>query len=63
MLTGKMVRVRYARDRVVPYFIDPGDESWRLAAENLLDLYRAQIGQTRGELLLEASQASVRAGD
>ena len=50
MLTGKMVRVRYARDRVVPYFIDPGDESWRLAAENLLDLYRAQIGQTRGEL-------------
>ncbi len=50
MLTGKMVRVRYARDRVVPYFIDPGDESWRLAAETLLDLYRAQIGQTRGEL-------------
>ena len=50
MLTGKMVRVRYARDRVVPYFIDPGDESWRLAAENMLDLFRAQIGRTRGEL-------------
>ena len=50
MLTGKMVRVRYARDRVVPYYIDPGDESWRVVAENLLDMYRLQVGHTRGEL-------------
>ena len=38
-----MVRVRYARDRVVPYYIDPGDESWRVVAENLLDMYRLQV--------------------
>jgi predicted nuclease of restriction endonuclease-like RecB superfamily len=50
MLTGKMVRVRYARDRIVPYFIDPRDEQWRLAAEQLLGLYRDFQGRTRGEL-------------
>ncbi len=50
MLTGKLVRVRYARERIVPYFIDPGDEQWRLAAEQLLALYREFAGRTRGEL-------------
>jgi predicted nuclease of restriction endonuclease-like RecB superfamily len=50
MLTGKQVRVRYARDRIVPYFIDPGDEQWLLAAEQLLELYRSFQGRTRGEL-------------
>ncbi len=50
MLTGKMVRVRYARDRIVPYYLDVEDENWRLVAEQLLELYRNQDGQTRGEL-------------
>jgi predicted nuclease of restriction endonuclease-like RecB superfamily len=50
MLTGKMVRVRYARDRVVPYWIDAGDEAWRMVAEQLLELYRGLEGRTRGEL-------------
>jgi predicted nuclease of restriction endonuclease-like RecB superfamily len=50
MLTGKMVRVRYARDRIVPYYLDVQDESWRLAAEQMLELYRGQVGRTRGEL-------------
>jgi predicted nuclease of restriction endonuclease-like RecB superfamily len=50
MLTGKLVRVRYARDRIVPYYLDVDDESWRLVAEQLLELYRAQEGRTRGEL-------------
>jgi predicted nuclease of restriction endonuclease-like RecB superfamily len=50
MLTGKQVRVRYARERIIPYFIDPGDENWQRAAEQLLELYRAYQGRTRGEL-------------
>lgn len=50
MLTGKMVRVRYARDRIVPYYIDPRDENWQLVAEQLLELYRGLGGQTRGQL-------------
>ena len=50
MLTGKMVRVRYARERIIPYYIDPTDEQWRLVAEQLLELYRSLTGHTRGEL-------------
>jgi predicted nuclease of restriction endonuclease-like RecB superfamily len=50
MLTGKMIRVRYARDRIIPYYLDVHDESWRLVAEQLLEVYRAQVGRTRGEL-------------
>src|SRR5436305_15279184 len=50
MLTGKMVRVRYARDRIIPYFLDPADEQAQLVAEQLLDLYRGFEGRTRGEL-------------
>jgi predicted nuclease of restriction endonuclease-like RecB superfamily len=49
MLTGKLVRVRYARDRILPYFLDPG-EQWQLVAEQLLELYRSMEGHTRGEL-------------
>jgi predicted nuclease of restriction endonuclease-like RecB superfamily len=50
MLTGKQVRVRYARDRIVPYYLDPADEQWRLVAEQLIDLFRTMQGRTRGEL-------------
>src|SRR3954449_5940559 len=50
MLTGKMVRVRYARDRIIPYFLDPADEQAQLVAEQLLALYRGYEGRTRGEL-------------
>ncbi|MFO0845712.1 MAG: DUF790 family protein [Gemmataceae bacterium] len=50
MLTGKMVRVRYARDRILPYYLDPREESWGMVAEQLLELYRSMRGRTRGEL-------------
>src|SRR5262245_58980312 len=50
MLTGKMVRVRYARDRILPYYLDTRDESWRMVAEQLLELFRAMEGRSRGEL-------------
>jgi predicted nuclease of restriction endonuclease-like RecB superfamily len=50
MLTGKQVRVRYARDRIVPIYIDLDDSTWREVAERLLGLFRGQEGRSRGEL-------------
>src|SRR5690242_19123325 len=50
MLTGNLVRVRYARQRIVPYYIDADDPNWLATAERLLDLFRGQEGRTRGEL-------------
>lgn len=57
MLTGKLVRVRYARDRIVPYYLDVDDPAWRESAERLLDLFRGQEGLSRGELEEEIRQA------
>jgi predicted nuclease of restriction endonuclease-like RecB superfamily len=56
MLTGKMVRVRYARDRIVPYYLDTTDEGWIGVADEMLDLFRRQQGRTRGELEEELAQ-------
>jgi predicted nuclease of restriction endonuclease-like RecB superfamily len=50
MLTGKLLRVRYARNRIVPAYIDAGDVTWLGVAERFLELFRAQEGRTRGEL-------------
>src|SRR6516162_7464899 len=50
MLTGKMVVVRYARDRIIPRYLDVNDPGWREVAERLLALFRGQEGRTRGEL-------------
>jgi predicted nuclease of restriction endonuclease-like RecB superfamily len=50
MLTGKMVRVRYGRDRILPCYLDVNDPTWREVVERLLDLFRGQTGRTRGEL-------------
>jgi predicted nuclease of restriction endonuclease-like RecB superfamily len=50
MLTGKLVRVRYARERILPCYLDAADPAWLEAAERLLELFRGQEGRTRGEL-------------
>jgi predicted nuclease of restriction endonuclease-like RecB superfamily len=50
MLTGKMVRVRYVRDRILPYYLDVEDATWREVAERMLEMFRGREGQTRGEL-------------
>src|SRR5438270_6385509 len=50
MLTGKLVRVRYGRDRVIPHYLDPSEPTWLGVAERLLELFRAQDGRTRGGL-------------
>ena len=50
MLTGKMVRVRFARDRVIPAYLPVQDDQWLDVAAQLLDLFRTSQQQTRGEI-------------
>jgi uncharacterized protein len=50
MLTGKLVRVRYAKNKLVPLYIEPSDQSLLALAEQLLFAYRGSVGRTRGEI-------------
>src|SRR5262245_32360763 len=50
MLTGKLVRVRFAKNKLVPLYIEPGDSSLVALAEQLLFAYRSAPGRTRGEI-------------
>jgi predicted nuclease of restriction endonuclease-like RecB superfamily len=50
VLTGKLVRVRYARDHIIPHYLDLKNPVWHEVAERLLMLFRSQEGRTRGEL-------------
>ncbi|MGE3809587.1 MAG: DUF790 family protein [Gemmataceae bacterium] len=50
MLTGRQVRIRYARDKIVPQYIDTADAGWIEVATQLLEILRGQAGSTRGQL-------------
>src|SRR5438105_15356849 len=50
MLTGKLVRVLYARDQIVPLYLDATDADWLQVAEQLLGIFRTSNGSTRGQL-------------
>jgi uncharacterized protein len=56
MLTGKMVRVRYARDRLIPAYINVEDSAAVQLAEQLITLFGAMVGQSRGQLEAEAEE-------
>jgi predicted nuclease of restriction endonuclease-like RecB superfamily len=51
MLTGKLVRVRFVRNRVIPNYLDVSDPTLHAVAEQLLDLFRGSEGRTRGTLM------------
>ncbi|QDU19930.1 DUF790 family protein [Urbifossiella limnaea] len=53
MLTGKLVRVRHARSKLIPQYLDPADRGWLGVAEQLLFAYRDSPGRTRGEIAAE----------
>jgi len=57
VLTGKLVRVRYARDTVIPTYLSVADSSWQEVAERLLELFRNAHQRTRGELEEEVRDA------
>lgn len=50
MLTGKLVRVRVARHKIHPQYINVNDPNLRDLADNLLQLFRSMIGKTRTEM-------------
>jgi predicted nuclease of restriction endonuclease-like RecB superfamily len=50
MLTGKLVRVRYAKNKLVPLYVDPSDAGLIALADQLLLAYRGSVGRTRGEI-------------
>jgi uncharacterized protein len=57
MLTGKLVRVRYSRNRLIPSYLDVDDRDWREVAGHLLDVFREMPGRTRGEVDEEVAEA------
>ncbi len=56
MLTGKMVRVRHARDRLIPYYLDVESETWLEVAGALLEIFRGKEGTPRGEIEAEVEE-------
>jgi predicted nuclease of restriction endonuclease-like RecB superfamily len=55
MLTGKLVRVRHARNKLVPLYVEASDPGLLSLAEQLLLAYRNAPGRTRGEIAEEIS--------
>jgi predicted nuclease of restriction endonuclease-like RecB superfamily len=50
MLTGKLVRVRHHRNKLIPKYIHVDEPEWREVAAHLLEVYRGLPGRTRGEV-------------
>src|SRR5437764_10259407 len=50
MLTGKLVRVRHAKNKLIPQYVKPADEGLLALAEQILLAYRNAPGRTRGEI-------------
>jgi predicted nuclease of restriction endonuclease-like RecB superfamily len=50
MLTGKLVRVRHAKNKLVPLYVPPNDQGLLALAEQILLAYRNAVGRTRGEI-------------
>jgi uncharacterized protein len=57
VLTGKLVRVRNQKNRIVPVWLDTTSAEWRLAAEDLLAIFRGQSGRARAEIEGEIEEA------
>ncbi len=53
MLTGPLVRVRTAKARVIPQYLNRESVDWREVAEGLLLVFREGVGRTRGEIEAE----------
>jgi predicted nuclease of restriction endonuclease-like RecB superfamily len=55
MLTGKLIRIKHARNKLVPAYLDAENRGWLTLAEQLLFAYRDAAGHTRGEIEEELS--------
>jgi predicted nuclease of restriction endonuclease-like RecB superfamily len=56
MLTGKQVRVRFARDKIAAAYLKTDDPQWLDWAEALLAIFRSASGRTHGELAEELDE-------
>src|SRR5689334_4501014 len=56
MLTGKLVRVRFARDHVVPVYLAPDDAEALHWARELSAAFRTGQGRSRGELEADVAE-------
>lgn len=50
MLTGNLIRVKFAKNRIAPQYLPPDHRGWLGLAEQLLLGFRAAPGRTRGEI-------------
>src|SRR5262245_24988814 len=50
MLTGRLVRVRQARDSVRPHYVNATDPTLLSIARELIEVFRNGQGRTRGEV-------------
>lgn len=50
MLTGKLVRVRFSRDSIIPLYLNSHDPQWLDVADQLLNVFRSSEGASRGEV-------------
>jgi predicted nuclease of restriction endonuclease-like RecB superfamily len=50
MLTGKLVRVKHAKNKLLPQYVDPKNEGLLALAEQILLAYRTAAGRTRGDI-------------
>jgi len=57
MLTGKLVRVRASKDRLIPQYIDPHDPKLTDIAGRMLEMYRTFAGRSRTEVEDEMREA------
>jgi predicted nuclease of restriction endonuclease-like RecB superfamily len=51
-----MVRVRFARDHIVPQYLDTREPEWLHVAEQLLQVFRAGQGRSRGAIDAEIDE-------
>src|SRR5690242_13996744 len=56
MLTGNLVRVKVAKQRVIPLYLNPESPDWIEVAESLLVIFREGAGRARGEIQSEVDE-------
>ncbi len=56
MLNGPLVRIRTARQRIIPLYLNRESPDWLEVAESLLLIFREGVGLTRGEIEAEIDE-------
>src|SRR5918998_2561151 len=56
MLNGPLIRVRTARQRIIPLYLNRESPDWLEVAESLLLIFREGVGMTRGEIQSEIDE-------